>query len=145
MSGNNLPSAQKEFDEINAKQAELASLYKKYFPKADPHLVEDLVVHGSSSGNGNDRLYSVQVMAADGTDSAKAREYFLSKTGKAPAEYEEGRHYVLSLYLTLDMLKELQGNDVVEHITGDYTFGSYSVNPSHKHRGPDEESRVTDA
>jgi hypothetical protein len=144
MSGN-IPSAQKEFDEIKAKYGELVSLYKKHFPKVDPHLVEDVVVHGDSSGDGNDRLYAVQVMAADGTDSAKARDYFLSKTGKAPAEYEDGRHYVLNLYLTLDMLKEFQGNDVVEHITGDYTFGSYSVNLTQKHRGPDEQSRVTDA
>ena len=43
------------------------------------------------------------------------------------------------------MLKELQGNDVVEHITGEYAFGSYSVNLTQKHRGPDEQSRVTDA
>lgn len=143
MSGNS--SAQKEFDEVKAKYGELVSLYKKHFPKVDPHLVEDLVVHGSSSGNGNDRRYAVQVMAAEGTDSAKARDYFLSKTCKAPAEYEDGRHYLLNLYLTLDMLKELQGNDVVEHIIGDYTFGSYSVNLTQKHRGPDEQSRVTDA
>ena len=107
MSGN-FKSAQSEFDEIKAKQGELAGLYQKHFPKVDPRLVEELVSHGENSRNGHDRLYALQIIAKDGTDSGRAREYFLSKTGRAPAAYEGGRHYVLNLYLTLDMVKEFQ-------------------------------------
>jgi hypothetical protein len=143
MSGN-FKNAQSEFDEIKAKQGELASLYRKHFPKVDPRLVDELVSHGENSRNGHDRLYALQVIAKDGTDSNKAREYFLSKTGRAPAAYEGGRHYVLNLYLTLDMVKEFQSSEAIEHITGEYTFGSYSVSQTQMHRGTDEQSGITE-
>ena len=81
MSGN-IPSAQKEFDEIKAKYGELVSLYKKHFSKVDPHLVEDMVIHGDSSGDGNDRLYALQVMAADGTDSAMPATIFCQRPAR---------------------------------------------------------------
>lgn len=134
--------AQKEYDEIKGAYLTLQSLYKKHFPKVDPRLLQEIISHTSNSKENKDRMYSLQVIARKGTDSEKARSYFLSRTEKVPAAFEGGRHYVINVFPTLDMIKDIQAYPEVEYITGDYTFGSSSVQVSHMHRGKDEQDRI---
>lgn len=130
---------------MKLKLAELQALYKKYFPKVDPALVEELVSNTDSSGDSKDRLHSLNVMAKEGTDPGRAREYFLSRTGQAPTSLDGGRHYIVNVYLTPEMVEELQSLDAVEYIRGDYTFGTHAMHSAHMHRGPDERSRIREA
>ena len=134
--------ASKEYDEIKTKYIELQNMFKKHFPKVDPRLLLEIITHTKNSKDNKDRMYSLQVIAKKRTDSEKARSYFISRTGKVPAAYEDGTHYVINVFPTLDMIKDIQNYPEVEHITGDYTFGSSSVQLTHLHRGTDEESRI---
>jgi hypothetical protein len=134
--------AQKEYDELKAAYTSLQNLYKKHFPKVDPRLLQEIISHTLSSKDNKDRMYSLQIITKKGTDPQKARTYFLSRTGKVPGSYESGSHYVINVFPTLDMIKDIQNYPEVEHITGDYTFGSSAVHSIHMHRGEDEQSRI---
>ncbi len=142
MSDTSYADAQKEYDEIKGTYIALQSLYKKHFPKVDPRLLQEIISHTSNSKENKDRMYSLQVIAREGTDSERARSYFLSRTEKVPAAFEGGRHYVINIFPTLDMIKDIQAYPEVEYITGDYTFGSSSVQATHMHRGKDEQGRI---
>ena len=138
-------AASKEFDDIKTKYGELHGMYREYFPKVEPKLVEELVAHGSNSADSKGRLYALQVIGKEGSSLERIHRYLLEKTGRVPTEYEGGTHYVINVYPTLDMIKDIQGFDEVEHIQGDYTFGSYAVHSIQDHRGEDEESRIRQA
>jgi predicted component of viral defense system (DUF524 family) len=142
MPDGNYADAQKEYDEIKGAYMQLRSLYRKHFPKVDPRLLQEIITHTSNSSENKDRMYSIQVIAKKGTDPEKARSYFLSKTEKVPATYEGGTHYVINVFPTLNMIKDIQSYSEVEEITGDYTFGSSSVQSTHTHRGIDEQERI---
>lgn len=67
-----------------------------------------------------------------------------------PTTYEGGRHYVINVYPTLDMLKDIQTYPEVEQITGDHTLGSYAMHSIRMHRGggrrvEDEQGRIREA
>jgi hypothetical protein len=140
-----MSAEQKEFEELKAAYDGLRGLYKKYFPKVDPKLVEELVAHGSNSADSKGRLYALQVMAREGEGLDRVHDYFMKETGRVPTEYEGGSHYVINVYPTLDMIKDVQGYAEVGHIQGDYTFGSYAVHNIHMHRGEDEQSRIAES
>lgn len=116
---------------MKRKLGELQALYKKHFPKVDPVLVEELVSNTDSSGDSKDRLYSLNVMTKDGIDPGRLRGYFLSMMGQVQTSLDGGRHYIVNVYLTLDMVKELQSLDAVEYIRGDYTFGTHAMHSAH--------------
>lgn len=141
----NYTDAHQEYDEIKAAYQNLQSLYRKHFPKVDPKLLQEIISHTSSSAENKDRMYSLQVIAKRGTDPEKARSYFISKTGKVPGAYENGTHYVINVFPTMDMIKDIQNYSEVEYITGDYTFGSSAVQSIHLHRGTDEQSRIIES
>lgn len=126
MSGNST-SAQKEFDEIRAEYTKLHGLYRKYFPKVDPKLVEEIISQTPSSAKSKGLLYALRVIATEGTNFDRVREYFIAKTGRVPTSYETEVHQVILVYPTLDMIKEIQGYEEVEHISGECTYVSYSV------------------
>jgi hypothetical protein len=138
-------SASKEFGDLKEKYGQLRSTYEKYFPKVEPKLVEELVSYGSNSADSKDRLYALQIIGKEGSSLGRVRQYLSEKTGRVPTEYEGGTHYVVNVYPTLDMIKDIRGFEEVERISGDYTFGSYSMHGIHEHRGEDEESRIRQA
>ena len=138
-------SASKEFGDLKKQYGELHGMYEKYFPKVEPKLVEELVSVGSDSADSKDRLYALQVIGKEGSSLGRVKQYLSDKTGRVPTEYEGGTHYVVNVYPTLDMIKDIQGFEEVERISGDYTFGSYSMHGVHEHRGEDEASRVRQA
>lgn len=138
-------SASKEFGDLKKQYGELRGMYEKYFPKVEPKLVEELVSVGSDSADSKDRLYALQVVGKEGSSLGRVKQYLSDKTGRVPTEYEGGTHYVVNVYPTLDMIKDIQDFEEVERISGDYTFGSYSMHGVHEHRGEDEANRVSRA
>lgn len=137
--------AQKEYKEIKAKQQELLNLYQKYFPKVDHGLLQDIIFNTPSSKENDGNMYEIQLITKKGTDPEKMRSFFLSRTGRVPSfPFEDGTHYIVHIYATLDMLKEIQNMDETEHIMGDYTFGAYAFSQRHMHRGKDQRRRIRD-
>ncbi len=136
--------AEKEFKDIKMKQKELSELYTKYFPKVDQGLLHDLVENTPSSKENKGRLYELQIITKKGTDPEKIRSFFMERTGRVPAPFDEGTHYRANEYATLDMIKGIQDLEETEHIMGDYTFGAYAFSQIHRHRGHDESARITE-
>lgn len=133
--------AQEAYEEIKAKYLQLEAAVEKHFPKVDSKLVRELLTY-NTSGSDASRLFSVEVLAKEGTNSEKARNYFISKTGKAPAAYEHGTHYLVNVKLNFELLKDIQSYPEVEYITGGYIGTTSSVQQIHLHRGRDEQSRI---
>jgi hypothetical protein len=133
--------AQAAYTEIKAKYLELESAVQKHFPKADSKLVRELLMY-SSSANENNRLFSLEVLAKEGTSPDKARDYFIERTGKVPQSYEHGTHYLVNVKLSFELLKDIQSYPEVEYITGSYVGPTSSVQQTHLHRGRDEQSRI---
>ncbi|MGD1835542.1 MAG: hypothetical protein ACPKQO_07455 [Nitrososphaeraceae archaeon] len=135
--------AEKAYKDLKLKHHELQDSYKKYFPKVNSKLLEDLLLY-SKDYNKNDHLYSIQVLAHAGTDPEKARRYFLEKTGQVPESYEKGTHYLVNMKITFELLADMQNYEEVKEINGDYVGPASSVSEIHRHRGEDEESRIVD-
>ncbi len=133
--------AQEAYEEIKARYLQLEAAIQKHFPKVDSKLVKELLTY-SSSGNDASYLFSLEVLAKEGTSPEKARDYFIQKTGKAPAAYEKGTHFLVNVKLTLELLKDIQTYPEVEFITGGYVGVSSAVQQTHLHRGRDEQSRI---
>lgn len=144
MKNRRFANADREYREIKAKHKEVAKLYEKHFPKVDKGLLSDLVENTPNSKENGGRLYELQILTKKGTDPEKIRTFFIEKTGRVPAPYEKGTHYLINEYATLDMIKDIQSMEETEHIMGDYTFGSYAVSQVHMHRGEDESKRISE-
>lgn len=135
--------AQAAYEEIKSRYLQLEASIKKHFPKVDSGLIRDLLMHSASAGEGT-RLFSLEVLAKEGTDPEKARNYFISKTGKAPSSYEHGTHYLVNVLLTFELLKDIQNYPEVEYMTGTYVGATSAVSQIHYHRGTSEQSRIVD-
>lgn len=49
------------YDDIKQKHEKLQDAYKKYFPKVDPKLIEDLFLHSATYQHQENRLNSLQI------------------------------------------------------------------------------------
>jgi hypothetical protein len=90
-------------------------------PKVDKALLTDFLSREKSA----DRplSYTVEVFTKEGVDPEAAREYIISKTGMAPAIFDNATHYVTNQILTLEMLKEIQDSEDVVEVRGSYCGG----------------------
>jgi hypothetical protein len=86
----------------------LHGLYKKYFSKVDPKLVEEMVAHGSNSADSKGRLYALQVMAREGENFESSRLFHERDRARAD-RVRRGSYYVINVYPTLDMIKDVRG------------------------------------
>lgn len=135
--------AQMAYEDIKSRYLQMQSSIKKHFPKVDSRLVRELLMHSANASDGT-RLFSLEVLAKEGTNPEKARDYFLSKTGKVPSSYEHGTHYLVNVLLTFELLRDIQSYPEVEYITGSYVGVTSAVSQIHYHRGADEQSRMVD-
>jgi hypothetical protein len=133
--------AQAAYTEIKAKYLELEAAVQKHFPKVDSKLVRELLMYSASAAEAN-RLFSLEVLAKEGTNPDKARDYFIEKTGKVPQAYEHGTHYLVNVKLSFELLRDIQSYPEVEYMTGSYVGTTSSVQQTHLHRGTDEQSRI---
>jgi hypothetical protein len=111
-----------EIKEIKTVYRGLQTLYNTHLPKADPVLIDDLLMRQEQ----NPKLapfYMVEAFTKPGTDSETKRNLIFEKTGMIPAVYDNGTHYAANHRLTLEILKEISNDRDVLEVTGEYTGG----------------------
>ena len=111
----------------------LQTLYQSYIPKADPMLVNDLLVRLNENPD-KSPFYMVEIFTKPGTDSEALRQRIWNTTGMMPAIYDNGTHYVINQRLTLEKLKEISDSEDVIEVTGDYTGTLTGLGASHDTR-----------
>lgn len=109
-------------EEVRRKFRESRAVYQSVLPKVDPRLITDLLERLEASGE-ESLPYTIEVFTRKGVDTEAAREYIISKTGQAPAIFDNGTHYVTNQKLTLEMLKEISDSPDVEEVHGSFCGG----------------------
>lgn len=112
-----------DVEEVRQKFKEARVTYQSVLPKVDPALVDDLLERLEASGK-ESLPYTIEVFTRNGVDTESAREYIISKTGQAPAIFDNGTHYVTNQRLTLEMLKEISDSPDVEEVRGSFCGGT---------------------
>src|SRR5919108_6111188 len=79
-------------DELKDQFEELQKKYRQYLPNVDPALLDDLLLR-QMENPGVAPMYMVEVFTKPGLDVEKVRQTIISKTGQAPAVYDNGTHY----------------------------------------------------
>lgn len=121
-----------ELFELRGQFEELQKKYRQYLPNVDPALIDDLLLRQTENA-GVAPMYMVEVFTKPGLDTEKIRATIISRTGQAPAIYDNGTHYATHHRLTLDLLKEISDAEGVIEVTGEYSgdWGSWAA--SHEH------------
>ena len=113
--------------ELEARQIrngfeETRKRYRRYLPKVDPALLEDLLRRQTTEPDAP-QTYMLEVFTEPGLDTEYIRQYVIGKTGNSPAIYDNGTHFAVHQVVTLDALAEISEEKGVLEITGEYTGG----------------------
>jgi hypothetical protein len=111
---------------------QLQNKYQEYLPKVDADVINDLLTRQRENPVITP-TYMLEVFTKEGTDSQKAKDFILQKTGMMPAIYDNGTHYVTNQKLTIEMLKEISDAEDVLEVTGEYIGSIGGYGPSHEH------------
>ena len=111
-----------DLDKVRRRFREVRETYKRILPKVDPALINDLLERIDATGK-EALSYTIEVFTREGLDTEAAREYIISKTGMAPAIFDNGTHYVTNQKLTLEMLKEISDSTDVVEVHGSFCGG----------------------
>jgi hypothetical protein len=115
-----------ELQEIRIVFQGLKTLYQTYLSKADPLLINDLLVREQKNFRPNDpqstsSYYTVEISTSDEKEFERIREIIHQKTGLYPSIYDNGTRYVLSMELNLEMLRGICNSDEsIIKVTGHY-------------------------
>jgi hypothetical protein len=123
-----------ELQEIKNSLQALETLYHTYFPKVDPALLHEILMHEHEE-SGRAPFYMVEVFTKKGTDSQWCKDHIWNTTGFVPAIYDNGTHFATNMRLTSDILKRLNDFDFVIEVSGDYTGTPTGRGASHECRG----------
>lgn len=115
---------------------ELESQYLAMLPKVSPRLIADLLRVQRENPH-KLPIFTLEVFTKNvengGIDPDTIREHIWNTTGKMPAVYDNGTHYVTIQKLTLETLKRLNDFEHVLNVSGEYSGGSYaSTAPEHE-------------
>ena len=121
-----MPLSIDELQEIRTVFQGLQTLYETYLPKADPLLINDLLVREQKNYRPNVPLptsyYVVEISTNDGKEFEKIREVIHQKTGLFPSIYDNGTRYVVKMELNLEILRSICNSDEsIIMVTGRYT------------------------
>jgi hypothetical protein len=108
--------------EISNRFKELQEKYKKYLPKVDPALINDLLLRQMENPSVTP-LYMVEIFTKPGTNPERSRAIIREKTGMNPAIYDNSNHFVITQKLTIEKLKGISEFNEVLEITGKYIGG----------------------
>lgn len=122
-----------EIKEIKTVYRGLQTLYNTHLPKADPGLIDDLLMRQQQNPKVTP-FYMVEIFTKPGINSETIRDMIIKKTQMVPAIYDKGTHYVTNQRLTLEILKEIADYQDVIEVTGEYTGGVTARGASHEHR-----------
>jgi hypothetical protein len=115
---------------------ELESQYSAMLPKVSPRLIADLSRVQRENPN-KLPIFTLEVctkkVGEGGIDADIVREHIWNTTGKMPAIYDNGTHYVTNQRLTFETLKRLNDFEHVLKVTGEYSGGGYASSvPNHE-------------
>ena len=115
---------------------ELESQYLAMLPKVSPRLITDLLKVQRENPH-KLPVFTLEVftkkVGEGGIDANIVKEHIWNTTGRMPAIYDKGTHYITNQRLTLETLKRLNDFDHVLKVTGEYSGGSYtSPVPNHE-------------
>ena len=116
--------------EIEVKYDELMNAFAKHFPKVNRRLLMAFLERLKKNPN-KPPMFTVEVFTKPGTDPNAASNMISSKTGKVPAVYDKGTHYVTDQQLSLEILQEISADQDVISITGDPLDVGGSRGPSY--------------
>jgi hypothetical protein len=121
-----MPLSIDELQEIRIVFQGLQTLYETYLPKADPLLINDLLVREQKNYRPNAPLstsyYVVEISTNDGKEFEKIREVIHQKTGLFPSIYDNGTRHVVKMELNLEILRGICNSDEsIIMVTGRYT------------------------
>ena len=108
--------------EISNRFKELQEKYKKYLPKVDPALINDLLLRQMENPSVTP-LYMIEIFTKPGTNPERSRAIIREKTGMNPAIYDNSNHFVVTQRLTIEKLKGISEFDEVLEISGKYIGG----------------------
>ncbi len=109
-----------ELKEVRRVFQGLQTLYKTYFSKVDPALLNDLLTREQEKKE-EPALYLVQIWTDEASRKDFIKSYIVEKTGMVPAIYEGGRHFVTNHMLNLELLKDFSDLENVTRIKGYWT------------------------
>jgi hypothetical protein len=115
-----------ELQEMRIAFQGLQTLYQTYLPKADPILVNDLLVHEQKNYRPNNPqstsdYYTVEISTKDGKEFERMGEMIQKKTGLFPSIYDDGTRFVLNMELNLEILRGICNSDEnIIKVTGHY-------------------------
>ena len=106
----------------------------RMFPKVSPRLIQEVLSVQRLNPN-QIPMFTLEVITKKagegGIDCDTIREYIWNTTGKMPAIYDNGTHYVTNQMLTLETLKRLNDFEHVLKVTGEYSGNCYaSIGPT---------------
>jgi hypothetical protein len=108
---------------------ELESQYSAMLPKVSPKLIADLLRVQRENPN-KLPIFTLEVFTKkveDGEiDCDTVKEHIWNTTGKMPAIYDNGTHYVTNQRLTLETLKRLNDFEHVLKVTGEYSGSGHT-------------------
>lgn len=130
------------YENIKQKYGELQNTFKKYFPKVDSKLIEDLLMR-SISFDKNEHMYAINIITKTPIDTEVARNFFLEKIDQVPSSYEKGTHYLVNTKATFAFLYDIQSFGNVDNIYGDYEGFTSTVGNIYEHRGGNEQRRIS--
>jgi hypothetical protein len=116
--------------EIVVRYDALISYLQGHLPKVDSKLLMSLLARLKEKP---DRLpiFTIEVFTRLGTDQVAASKMITEKTGKVPAVYDRGTHYVTDQPLSLEILEEISADQDVISIKGDPLDIGGSRGPAH--------------
>jgi hypothetical protein len=124
---------QQQLDQVREQFQSLQDSFNSALPKVDKALLTDFL--GREKSTDRPLSYTIEVFTRDGVDPESARGYIISKTGMAPAIFDNGTHYVTNQILTLGMLKEINDSEDVLEVRGSYC-GGIGQRAAHFERAP---------
>lgn len=116
--------------EVRSKYDELMDSFERHFPKVDKKLLLALLERLRTNPN-RLPMFTVEVFTKPDTDQQAATRMIMAKTGKVPAVYDKGTHYVTDQPLSLEILQEISRDADVVSIKGDPLDVGASRGPSH--------------
>jgi hypothetical protein len=120
-----------ELERLKKSAMELESQYSAMLPKVSPRLIADLLRVQRENPN-KIPIFTLEVFTKKaeegGIEAETIREHIWNTTGKMPAIYDDGTHYVTNQRLTLETLKRLNDFEHVLKVTGEYFGGTYVSN-----------------
>ncbi|NOJ30379.1 MAG: hypothetical protein DA328_09465 [Nitrososphaeraceae archaeon] len=115
-----------ELKEVRRVFQGLQTLYKTYFSKVDPALLNDLLTREQEKRE-EPTLYLVQMWTNDSSKKDFIKTYIVEKTGMMPSIHDNGRHFVTNHILNLELLKDFSDLENVTRIKGYFTGAIYGV------------------